>query len=883
MQPDENLIISYKVEYCNWCLTLALSILMFAIVVGVILSAYHPDIQKALDFALKTVIHYGLPVAPDPTKRLLYLAALAVFFVTIPGFYFLTNRYLIDIVSRKIRFLYPAFVFASIAGILFLTYSALAAPNPYYAENAQNFHDHASKTNVDFYFVSTFIYDHFIWYVLLLFPAIMTYLLFNQKIPRKTGERIAGAGRIVSYVFCAAIIVVVFFISSFKFPYSVENKYDFNNVFYSVVQVCQGTPMLVDHFMNTYGLYPHFVAPLMKIFGLSVLSFSSIMGLLISLCFLFMLVFLTRTVTNWLLVLFGFTTVFFISYAYGPSATPYFDPYFANAPIRWMMPFSLLLYAVLYLNKRSRFLYFFSFIYFPLGILWCPDFGMASFFDLLAFYAYLEFESNDFIRVIRKTALHGLLAILGVAVTFSAYAIAIKIFYGKVPDLSGLFSTIRVESFIGRGMLPLPTTFHPWMIVVLIYLAGLQYSTYSIFNKRVSSHAAAVFLITMIGISSFPYYLGRSHNWNLVAISPWCFLLLTIFADDLLKIVNKRKLFIAPFALAIFILSMSVFQTVYACQPILALMSDKEDKERNRGEQERITGNAAFIRGLTQDKEKVMIFSADLYQGLYYELSNTAAAVNPGLEDLRLITDYERIQSFLINNDTTKIFFDPGSFRFCDPGIPLILSSLYDVSKVGPPPGSIMLLGRRKENPGSNFMLTQDYGSIVHELFDKTFAKRLSYAAGNGGAIALGKSFSVEVIFRPVEVPSSPYTDCQSVFSNMQGDSGMALAQKGSDNSVYVFSHSGSGIEIPVMVGKWNYLACIVDSSRIYAYANGCIVGAARTTEPYHNSASPLFIGNFGLQGGFFFGDIKELKISNNLYNPRELSNTWDKVKNIVE
>jgi len=69
----------------------------------------------------------------------------------------------------------------------------------------------------------------------------------------------------------------------------------------------------------------------------------------------------------------------------------------------------------------------------------------------------------------------------------------------------------------------------------------------------------------------------------------------------------------------------------------------------------------------------------------------------------------------------------------------------------------------------------------------------------------------------------------------------------------------------------------------IYAYANGRTAGAARTSGTYHNCGSPLYVGNFGMQRGFFFGDIKELKISNNRCNPKELSRIWDKVKNIEE
>jgi hypothetical protein len=877
---DESRCNDYKLEYIKWCSTLALSIVTYLIVAAVIIHAYHPDITGILAFAKSRVIPYGFPVAPEPKKSLLYLAALAVFSISLPGFYRLTNRCLKGIEPQRLGLLYRAAVVTSVIAIAFVTYRGMVAPNPYYSECSGSPHD-LTKTNADFYFLSTFVYDNFFWYLFAAVPALVLYLLYYQKMPKKIGGVFAVGEKVVVYVFCAALTLSSFFISVFRFPYSFENKYDFNNVYYSVIQVFRGTPMLVDHFVNTYGLYPHFVVPVMKLFGSDVSSFSAIMGCLVAICFVFILVFLAKTLTSKAIILFGFTSVFFMSYVYGIIATGTGDPYFAMAPIRLILPCSLLVYAVYYLHNRSAALYYVSYFIFALGILWCPDFGIASYCSLVAFYCYLDFENLHAVRIHRKILFHGLFAVLGLAAAFSAYAIFIRLFYGMIPDLAELFSTIKIEALIGRGMLPMPATFHPWMLVVFTYIVGLHYAFYHIINKKVSPHSAIVFLLTMIGMASFSYYLKRSHNWNLFGSNPWFFLLLAVFADDLLKIASQRRLFIAPFALLVFFLSFSFFQTACASQKIIDVTFDERNREKNAGEQERIVENAGFIGAMSHANERILVFSADYCQGLYYGLSNTAAAINPGLQDMRLTSDYERLQSFLIRNDSTKIFFDPVSFRYCDFKIPMILSAIYDVVKVGEPERGIMFLRKKKENKNSEFILAQDSGSILHELFDKNFTNKLLFAEGGKGPVILGKRFTVEVIFRPVDVPASRYT-WQSVFSNEQENGGMTLMQSDAGSpDRYIFGFSGRGVRCPVTVNKWNYLSFEVDSSVIKTYTNGHFMGNIDTKTRYRNSEMPFYVCNNGLKGGFFFGDIKELKISGNGCDPKEINRVWDRVQNM--
>ena len=142
-------------------------------------------------------------------------------------------------------------------------------------------------------------------------------------------------------------------------------------------------------------------------------------------------------------------------------------------PIRWIYPCALLLFCSIYYKRRTKGMYFISFIFFATGILWNPDFGIINYLTLLAFYSFIGFEEKNNKKKIIEITKHILTGIVSIVIAFSIYSILIKLFYGNFPDLSKLFTAINIFSFIGYNMLPMPLTFHPWMIIALIYITGL--------------------------------------------------------------------------------------------------------------------------------------------------------------------------------------------------------------------------------------------------------------------------------------------------------------------------------------------------------------------------------------------------------------------------
>jgi len=864
----------YKLEYLKWFLSILFSILAYIAVAELITIVYHPDVQQAIDMAYKiSIIPVGF--APEPTEKLLLIAAFIVFPISLYCFYYLFHKLLKKIKKEAIHTYYISCVIISSTLLLAVTYLCYISPNQTFV-NFQSGHDAGAKTNFDFYFSSTFVYDHLYIAMLLLFPVVLINFLYDYKFTVKTNNFISIVKKIFVYSFCLAIIVVAFFSSVFAFPYTEECRFDFNTVYYPVIQVYNGVPLLVNNFITTYGLYPQFLAPVLKLTGLSVLNFSFIMALLVALCFTIILLFLIKNVKSSLLVLFGFTSLFFICYKYGHIVQP-FDPYFQMCPIRWLFPVLLILYATLYLQHRSRLKYFLSWILFSLGILWNPDFGIFTYLTLIAFYCYLELENSDVRIATRKIAVHLFSAVIICCSTFLAYAFIIKMFYGSFPELLKIFTNIKAYSFVGFNMLPMPPGFHPWMLIALIYLVGLAHSAYAIFNRSFSNRTSMIFLLSVLGMISFSYYEGRSHNWTLFISNFEAFLLLPVFADDLLLIARKQKTFVFPFSILVFFLFFSFFQIIYDYERITSLIFQKENKAASRDEKSTIIKNAAFIHSLTSEHEKVLIFPTSQYQALYYDLSKTCAAVNPELENLVLKTDFERIKNFIIHDRSTKIFYAPNDFVYFNTDIQTLLATFYDVDKVQEN-GPFLALKRKQESPNDDFILKQDKADVIHEKFDTKRTRLLPYMNGEKGKIVLGKQFSAEVIFKPVKTTSSLFTNRATLFCNWDNEKGFMLQQNDNNADTYDFYINTERVSDRVVLDKWNYLAYEVNGKSIRVFLNGKLEGVVNYHNEYINSDLPLYLGNHIQKGGYFFGDLKEIRIANGLLNENDIKIATDKI-----
>ena len=319
---------------------------------------------------------------------------------------------------------------------------------------------------------------------------------------------------------------------------------------------------------------------------------------------------------------------------------------------------------------------------------------------------------------------------------------------------------------------------------------------------------------------------------------------------------------------------------------ITDLIREKENERENQAEQERITRNAEALRHITKENERVLVLSGSHLQGLYYGLSGTTAAINPSLMELYLKTDYDRLCSFVAENRTATIAFDAETFDFRQ-DLPLILSSSYAMRPSTYEAGHLFLLTRKKESAKSEFLFAPAENALVHERFDRDFTRKLQFAQGQSGPLALGNRFSIQAVFRPLKLTPSTFTTWQTVFSNRRDSAGFSLAEKNDDPARYIFSIGGIQIDCPVDVDKWNFYAFEVNNPIVRIFRNGKFFGrldihapvAGSALQPYVASDLPLFIGNANRQGGFFWGDIGEFEIANSMLDENQVAASWGKLQ----
>jgi hypothetical protein len=706
---------SFELGLARASLCLLVCVILYALLGVAIFRLWHPDLNTVYrELFATTIIDSGL-IRPEPQEKRLFM--LVVF--TCPFLMLLTWRFFsVGKVARLIADFADAIVAVATALVVAVAIASLAAKNPLPRPQSPSGTGEAafavaSNVNFGFYFYDTFVYNYFYLYAFLLFPLCFR-LLTNPGVQSFLYEQEKRANAVILFlvVGLAAWMIPA---STFRFPYTYETKYDLISVYYPVVQVFHGAELLTDGFTDTYGLYPHFLLPLFRLTGLSFATFSATMAVLTVACFSLLFLVLWRFIANRLLLLWTFSSVVFYVYCYARTVSP-FDPYFANIPIRLLPPLAALGLSLWYRRGMSRSRSVAALTLFGAGVLWSPDFGLMTYFALTLYLGYLRFDPGQPRRTVLalgETLVVSLVTLLGV---FAGYALCMRLAYGLTPDLSLLFGTVKVFSVLGMNLLPMPLL-HPWNLMALTLAGGLLATLPQLLRGAQDERSATLFLLTLLGIGTFSYYQGRSHNWNLLLVGLFTIPLWGIGADRLLLHVGRNRWLFLPLSVLVFVLATGLPQLAYASRSLVPLVEERENRAANLAVQQQLERNAEFIRIGTAPGEKVQILTTDYYQGLYHDLTQRGSAFNPGYMNLFWRDDYERFLDFLRTNTTIKIYFEnstqsPFSRDFTKPVLTLLTCCYDDVESNG----SMSKLGKRSEGECSSCLEREGFARLLLQL-----------------------------------------------------------------------------------------------------------------------------------------------------------------------
>ncbi len=865
-----------KEQLLHWIFSILGSLGVYAIVALVVHAVYHPDVE-ALKAEAESILLIPNLAYPKPVETLLFRLGVVTVFPGLIGFYILFSK------AGRIKRLAQQQFFSVvsiilIAGIVALIWFDFAAMNSKgTGRRYPVLEEGVVDSNFNFLFDGFFIGNYLWLYVLLVLPLVC-YLFFwgFKKIhwdEKKNFKRIVALGYIVLGIVIFAIVAM----NTFHFPYSNDNKFDFNAVYFSMTQVYAGVPLLVDGFRNTYGLYPHFLNPLFQLIGLDVLKFSLVMSLLLGISFAMNLYVMRKFIANELILILGFASMLFFSY-FVRKITTRFDCYFALFPIRYIIPSTLLFLTTIYLYRPSQKLYWMTSAVMGLFVLWNPEIGIVCYLSWFAVNIYRDFYNGDSTINVRAIARH-ILACVGIMlVTFYGYKFLIYAVYGAMPDMGLLWETMGVFSRIGFMLLPM-SLINPWNLFGLVVVAGVLYAIAKWHGRAVTPKACIILLFSLISLGYLFYYQGRSHNVTLVSSVSFCILLLTILGDELWRVTKRNSVLLLNglFVVFLFLVSFSFIELVYNGEKIYGLVLQEYDKQEAAEERKFLDANSEFMIKNSEEGEKVITMCAAKFQGLYFNGSKRVTGFNVCFEDMLLNTDFARFQQVL-RDSSFKVFIEPNSFYF--PYMQKAAAEVAAIYEMNSAQGTMALLRKRKMqiprlsflNTGTDMVLYRKYNDDSAGLNN-----RVNDAFGIA-PITLNTTFSVQVLFFSEPQPYAAAT----LVGNWKDETGFVINNT-VNSSNYFFSVNGKGFKVPVGQYSWAYCVMNVFPDSFSVYINGALARTAPIPHAVRNSGTKLCIGNLDKYHSYYVGSISEVAIKNSVNSPEEIRNNWQVISDLLE
>ena len=874
---DEAATLVLKEETLKWLFSLLGGIILFWILATIVQSVYHPNIEAIIKEANETSFTHDS--RPEPMEILLFRVGVLSLTLGTWLFYILFSRlaFIKDLAAKPV---FQSVVAICVVLAIIMIYADFTAANPFApggTEQPQNNRDTVAKTNFAFYFDGLFLGDYLWPYILVFVPAVacIFYLgirLRNWETQKNYKNIVTG----VSVGFLVIILFMIFRINIFEFPYTFENQYDFNAVYYSMTQVYSGSAMLVNNFTNTYGLYPHFLAPIFAVIGLNVYKFTVVISLLIITTFVCNFLFLRKFVNNQVIWFLGCCAVLFIPF-FDFRLLTNFDSAFVFPPIRYIIPGTLTFLASLYLNKRSKILYALTFILAGYFILWNPEIGMVTYVAWVVFNLYHDFYTDEGKINFKQLAIHLGVAVTAVAFSFTTYKYIVYAGYGSMPDIGSLFSYIAHLGKGGNGSLPM-TLVHPWNMVALVIALGFAYASTKLYQKKITAKASVVLMSSLVALGMLVYFQGRSHNWPLAIGSTYMWVVLTILGDELWTKIRNTDLkstiqLHLLFVLFLFLISFSFIEIIFNFGKISDLMSQAEDKDKAAPEMARIAKNVDFINANSHEKEKIYILSSTPYQGLYFDGNKRRSAFNPGEQDMILNVDLNRMVQ-QVTDSAFNAFIEPERIGFTYlTRVFAALAACYEVKNTNQ---SVYELTRRKPSTPTKTFFTDNQDILLHRKYtDDTagYRKRMDDAAGIGQLQLAAPVMSMEVLF---------YTDSQAfqyatLAGNINDSSGFVVASILHSNN-YFFGVNGKGTAAPMPMNEWVYVVMNIYPDHMEVYRNGELATTYGLPTPMRNSPNKLCIGNLGYMR-YYIGPIAEIDIRSAPIDKSRIAATWEQIK----
>lgn len=476
-------------------------------------------------------------------------------------------------------------------------------------------------------------------------------------------EKKAGLNTVIRKISTLTVsIILILFISFHTFRIDTLLEFHhFNAVFHAMSQVFEGK-IITQDFAHQYGLYPHFIEPILSITSTSVFAFTLLMGILVALSFLFIYLVLRAVTKNAAISIFGFISIISFNFIDTLHQQIIPNPYFQYFPIRTIFPMFIMWWGWKYMNHPQPKIKYIGYLAGAIALLWNLDTGsvtLLTWFITMGYCEALNWKKDGFKKVIKQIATDigiGIGITLLTALSFKGY---MYVRYGYSPLLSLLNEYQQIFYINGFYMAPMPLI-HPWNIIVLIYGLGLINALYALIKGKSSRKTNAVFLLSILGIGIFSYYQGRSLNELLIGTWYPAQIILIIWLSSMIKSLLKKDRNYWHKAMSYIIIALIITGTASAAYNIKLFFFYKKNKfqlfSESQDQREHMLA-AEFIKEKTSQHEGVLIISDQ--SGIYHEYSHTYNPVKiPGVTELILKKDYDLLLNAINKKSVKKIYID---------------------------------------------------------------------------------------------------------------------------------------------------------------------------------------------------------------------------------
>jgi hypothetical protein len=415
---------------------------------------------------------------------------------------------------------------------------------------------------------------------------------------------------------------------------------------------------------------------------------------------------------------------------------------------------------------------------------------------------------------------------------------------------------MKVYGALGLGMIPISAISFYWYVPVVLGLL----STLLLTNRQnlTSRYFVAGIFIVLLSIGNSLYFLGRSHENNILNISAVLALALYLLFDLMIftarkgAVTNNLKyafkgnaFYLLPF-IAIF------FATWYygtrtenkikkQCANLLKGQLIRPQSEWS---------DSASIRVLTHNTSKVYFLDyGNDFQDYYFGNYVPVGYLNPS-------------GSWVIKKDLAvflqKLLDDHYCVvDYCPFTLPQVLP-LLSCNRLEAAKGYVVAAKDSNE-----FFFRQDSTDAIHIAIEKSL-----YNLGlDCRPLKLASEFVIQVLVRP-DSTQVPFATIMDNMHSTIGSRGLSMAQVDTMNNTFVFMYGDnanwiSSGSFKLNPGKWSIITVAFDNKSLKLFVNGKNLHTIASAPILRNSVLPLIIGNRALRDRPFRGSIREVKITN--------------------